>query len=68
MIPRPPTPIASNALNVPLVETAMGAEIRGVDLAHLTDDNRICVHQAFNEYDDFRRELYRTTIAGEAPI
>ena len=31
-------------------------------------DNRICVHQAFNDYDGFRRELYRTTIAGEAPI
>ena len=30
-------------------------------------DNRICVHQAFNDYDGFRRELYRTTVAGEAP-
>lgn len=30
-------------------------------------DNRICVHQAFNDYDGFRRELYRSTIAGEAP-
>ena len=30
-------------------------------------DNRICVHQAFNDYDGYRRELYRTTIAGEAP-
>jgi hypothetical protein len=30
-------------------------------------DNRICAHQAFNDYDDFRRELYRTTIAGEKP-
>lgn len=30
-------------------------------------DNRICVHQAFNDYDGFRRELYRTTIAGETP-
>jgi len=30
-------------------------------------DNRICVHQAFNDYDGFRREHYRTTIAGEAP-
>lgn len=30
-------------------------------------DNRICVHQAFNDHDGFRRELYRTTIAGESP-
>jgi taurine dioxygenase len=30
-------------------------------------DNRLCVHQAFNDYDGYRRELYRTTIAGEAP-
>jgi taurine dioxygenase len=30
-------------------------------------DNRLCVHQAFNDYDGFRRELYRTTIAGEVP-
>lgn len=30
-------------------------------------DNRLCIHQAFNDYDGFRRELYRTTIAGEVP-
>jgi len=30
-------------------------------------DNRLCVHQAFNDHDPFRRELYRCTIAGEAP-
>ena len=30
-------------------------------------DNRLCVHQAFNDTDGFRRELYRTTVAGEAP-
>jgi taurine dioxygenase len=30
-------------------------------------DNRLCVHQAFNDYDGFRRELYRTTVAGEVP-
>ena len=28
-------------------------------------DNRLCIHQAFNDYAGMRRELYRTTIAGE---
>ncbi len=30
-------------------------------------DNRLCVHQAFNDYDGYRREMYRTTLAGERP-
>ena len=31
-------------------------------------DNRICIHQAFNDHDGFRRELYRTTVMGEVPV
>jgi alpha-ketoglutarate-dependent taurine dioxygenase len=31
-------------------------------------DNRLCLHQAFNDYDGHRRELYRSTVAGERPI
>jgi alpha-ketoglutarate-dependent taurine dioxygenase len=30
-------------------------------------DNRLGVHQAYNDHDGFRREMYRTTIAGEEP-
>lgn len=30
-------------------------------------DNRLCVHQAYNDYEGFRRELYRTTVKGEKP-
>jgi alpha-ketoglutarate-dependent taurine dioxygenase len=30
-------------------------------------DNRLCVHQAFNDYQGSRRELYRTTVSGEQP-
>jgi len=30
-------------------------------------DNRSCLHQAFNDYDGYRREMYRTTVRGEVP-
>jgi alpha-ketoglutarate-dependent taurine dioxygenase len=30
-------------------------------------DNRLCVHQAYNDYQGHRRELYRTTLRGEVP-
>jgi alpha-ketoglutarate-dependent taurine dioxygenase len=31
-------------------------------------DNRLCVHQAYNDYQGYRREMYRTTIRGDAPV
>lgn len=30
-------------------------------------DNRICLHKAYNDYDGFRREMYRTIVDGEIP-
>ena len=30
-------------------------------------DTRLCVHQAYNDYQGYRRELYRTTVRGEKP-
>jgi taurine dioxygenase len=30
-------------------------------------DNRICLHQAFNDYEGVRREMYRATVLGEKP-
>jgi len=30
-------------------------------------DNRTALHLAANDYDGFRREMYRTTMAGEIP-
>ncbi|OLF38197.1 MULTISPECIES: TauD/TfdA dioxygenase family protein [unclassified Psychrobacter] len=31
-------------------------------------DNRICLHQAFNDYDGYRREMYRAIVMGERPV
>jgi alpha-ketoglutarate-dependent taurine dioxygenase len=31
-------------------------------------DNRLGVHQAYNDHDGFRREMYRTTVRGERPV
>ena len=50
-----------------ITQPAFTCRLRWAPGTYVAWDNRICVHQAFNDYDGFRRELYRTTIAGEAP-
>jgi taurine dioxygenase len=50
-----------------ITQPAFTCRLRWTPKTYVAWDNRICVHQAFNDYDGFRRELYRTTIAGEAP-
>ncbi len=50
-----------------ITQPAFTCRLRWAPKTYVAWDNRICVHQAFNDYDGFRRELYRTTIAGEAP-
>ena len=50
-----------------ITQPAFTCRLRWEAKTYVAWDNRICVHQAFNDYDDFRRELYRTTIAGETP-
>ena len=50
-----------------ITQPAFTCRLRWEPKMYVCWDNRICVHQAFNDYDDFRRELYRTTIAGERP-
>jgi alpha-ketoglutarate-dependent taurine dioxygenase len=50
-----------------ITQPAFTCRLRWAPKTYVAWDNRLCVHQAFNDYDGFRRELYRTTIAGEVP-
>jgi len=50
-----------------ITQPAFTCRLRWAPKTFVIWDNRLCVHQAFNDHDGFRRELYRTTIAGETP-
>lgn len=50
-----------------LIQPAFGCRLRWeADMLALWD-NRLCVHQGYNDYQGYRREMYRTTISGEEP-
>jgi len=50
-----------------ITQPAFTCRLRWAPKTFVIWDNRLCVHQAFNDHDGFRRELYRTTIADETP-
>jgi alpha-ketoglutarate-dependent taurine dioxygenase len=50
-----------------LTQPAFGCRLRWEPAMLVIWDNRLCVHQAYNDYQGYRRELYRTTVRGEQP-
>jgi taurine dioxygenase len=60
------TPILSY-LAEHLIQPAFGCRLRWEPNMLVAWDNRLCVHQAYNDYQGYRREMYRTTVSGEKP-
>ncbi len=56
-----------NFLAAHITQPAFTCRLRWAPKTLALWDNRLCIHQAFNDYDGYRRELYRTTVAGMAP-
>jgi taurine dioxygenase len=50
-----------------LTQPVFGCRLRWEPGMLVIWDNRLCVHQAYNDYHGYRRELYRTTVRGEQP-
>jgi alpha-ketoglutarate-dependent taurine dioxygenase len=50
-----------------VTEPAFSCRLRWAPNTFAVWDNRICIHQAFNDHDGYRREMYRTTVMGEVP-
>ena len=49
-------------------QPAFSCRLRWAPKTFAVWDNRICIHQAFNDHDGVRREMYRTTVMGEVPV
>lgn len=56
-----------NFLVAHITQAAFSCRLRWAPNTLALWDNRLCLHQAFNDYDGHRREFYRTTVAGETP-
>lgn len=50
-----------------MTQPAFTCRLRWDDDMFVLWDNRICIHHACNDYDGYRREMYRTTVMGEVP-
>jgi alpha-ketoglutarate-dependent taurine dioxygenase len=66
MLPEEAAPIL-RFLSEHLTQPAFTCRLRWEPDMLVLWDNRLCVHQAYNDYQGYRRELYRTTVAGERP-
>lgn len=50
-----------------ITQEVFSCRLRWSDKTLCLWDNRLCLHRAFNDYDGFRRVMYRTTVKGEIP-
>lgn len=64
--PQEAAPILDYLANF-LTQAAFSCRLRWEPNMVAVWDNRLCVHQAFNDYMGQRREMYRTTVMGEKP-
>jgi len=67
MLPEESAPILS-FLTEHLTQPAFTCRLRWEANMLVVWDNRLCVHQAYNDYQGHRREMYRTTVRGERPV
>jgi alpha-ketoglutarate-dependent taurine dioxygenase len=50
-----------------IIQPAFTCRLRWENNTLVMWDNRATVHHAFNDYDGYRREMFRTIVEGEAP-
>ena len=51
-----------------ITQTIFTCRLRWQNNTFVMWDNRSSLHHAFNDYDGFRREMYRTIVEGEIPV